>query len=111
MDDTLFTLHINPYFLRLNFTHALQDDDDASSARYDASSGYLTVSLTKAVRGQNFEDLDLLAKLLAPRKSEHTEQTPVIEVLDTQETVSEEDELVARTEGLSVVDQEIFEGT
>ncbi|KAI0818917.1 SHQ1-domain-containing protein [Irpex lacteus] len=109
VDDTLFTLHINPYFLRLNFTHALQDDDDASSARYDASSGYLTVSLTKAVRGQNFEDLDLLAKLLAPRKSERTEQTPVIEVLDTQETVSEEDELVARTEGLSVADQEIFE--
>ncbi|KAI0086332.1 SHQ1-domain-containing protein [Irpex rosettiformis] len=109
VDDTLFTLHINPYFLRLNFTHALQDDDEASSASYDPSSGYLTVSLTKAVRGQNFEDLDLLAKLLAPRKSERTEETPLIEVLDSQESVSQDDELAARTEGLSLADQEIFE--
>ena len=66
--------------------------------------------MTKAVRGQNFEDLDLLAKLLAPRKSERTTETPLIEVLDTQEAISEEDELAARTEGLSLADQEILEG-
>ena len=66
--------------------------------------------MTKAVRGQNFEDLDLLAKLLAPRKSGRTTETPLIEVLDTQEAISEEDELAARTEGLSLADQEILEG-
>ena len=70
----------------------------------------MTVHLTKAVRGQNFEDLDLLAKLLAPRKSERTTETPLIEVLDTQEAISEDDELAARTEGLSLADQEILEG-
>lgn len=109
MDETLFTLHINPYYLRLNFSHALQDDDDTSFARYDAGSGYLTISLTKAVRGQEFEDLDLLAKLLALRRSERSQGT-LVEVLDSQENVSEDDELAARTSGLSLAEQEIYEG-
>ncbi|KAI0690061.1 SHQ1-domain-containing protein [Cytidiella melzeri] len=109
VDDTLFTLHINPYFLRLNFSHALQDDDEGSSARYDPVSGYLTVSLTKSVRGQDFEDLDLLSKLLAPRRSERAEGKPLIEVLNSQESVSEDDDLTARTSGLSLAEQEIYE--
>ncbi|KAF5365617.1 hypothetical protein D9758_003180 [Tetrapyrgos nigripes] len=66
VDDTLFSLHINPYFLRLNFSHPVIEDD-ASSAKYDPGSGYLTVTLTKQVKGEEFKDLDLLAKLLAPR--------------------------------------------
>lgn len=110
MDDTLFTLHINPYYLRLNFTHALQEDDEAS-AQYDPSSGFLTVTLTKAVPGQHFEDLDLLAKLLAPRRTEAPPEGPLIEVLDSQDTAeSAEDDLVARTESLSLEHQEILEG-
>ncbi|GJE86893.1 SHQ1-domain-containing protein [Phanerochaete sordida] len=109
VDDTLFTLHINPYYLRLNFPHALQEDDEAS-AQYDPASGFLTVTLTKAVPGQDFEDLDLLAKLLAPRPTEQPSQGPLIEVLDSQSAeVSPEDDLVARAEGLSLEQQEILE--
>lgn len=107
MDETLFTLHINPYFLRLNFPHALQEDDEAS-AQYDPGSGFLAVTLTKAVPGERFEDLDLFAKLLAPRPAERPPQGPLIEVLDTQN--AEEDDLVTRTEGLSLEQQEILEG-
>ena len=111
MDDTLFTLYINPYYLRLNFSHGLLEDDE-SSARYDPSSGYLTVTLTKAVAGQHFEDLDLLAKLLAPRASEQKPKGHLIEVLDSnQNAESAEDELVASTASLSLDQQEILEGT
>lgn len=107
MDETLFTLHINPYYLRLNFPHLLHEDDEAS-AQYDLASGFLTVTLTKAVPGQYFEDLDLLAKLLAPRK---TEQGPLIEVLDSDQNITtDEDELVARASTLSLDHEEILEG-
>ncbi|KAJ7474834.1 SHQ1-domain-containing protein [Mycena latifolia] len=97
VDDTLCTVHINPYFLRLNFPHPILEDE-ASSARYDPSSGYLTVTLTKESRGQEFADLDLLSKLLAPRPSQ---QTPLIEVIGTEDA-DEADELVARTDALSL---------
>jgi protein SHQ1 len=79
VDDTLLTVHINPYFLRLHFPHAVVEDDN-STALYDPSTGYLTVTLTKAVKGQTFADLDLLAKLLAPRSSQFP-PAPSIEVL------------------------------
>ncbi|KAI0003212.1 SHQ1 protein-domain-containing protein [Russula compacta] len=55
VDDTLFSLHVAPYFLRLDFPASLIEDD-RSSAVYDPASG----------RGENFPDLDLLGKLLAP---------------------------------------------
>ncbi|KAJ7708286.1 SHQ1 protein-domain-containing protein [Mycena rosella] len=97
VDDTLFTVHINPYFLRLNFPHPVLEDE-ASLARYDPSSGYLTVTLTKESRGQEFADLDLLSKLLAPRPSQ---QAPLIEVIG-QEDADDADDLVARTNALSL---------
>ncbi|KAI0807205.1 SHQ1-domain-containing protein [Fomes fomentarius] len=103
VDETLFTVHINPYFLRLNFSHPLVEND-ASSAVYDPSTGYLTVTLTKEVPGQDFKDLDLLAKLLAPRPPRDAPTQPVIEVLDTQDAAldDETDELVERTEELNL---------
>ncbi|KAI0664996.1 SHQ1-domain-containing protein [Cubamyces menziesii] len=110
VDETLFSVHINPYFLRLNFSHPLTEDD-ASSAVYDPSTGYLTVTLTKEVPGQEFKDLDLLAKLLAPRPSKSTPAEPVIEVLDSQEadSVDADEELATRTQNLSLEQQEILE--
>ncbi|THU99343.1 SHQ1-domain-containing protein [Dendrothele bispora CBS 962.96] len=108
VDDTLFSLHINPYFLRLNFSHSVVEDD-ASSAKYDPGSGYLTVTLTKEIKGQEFKDLDLLAKLLAPRP---TVSAPSIEVLSTQDTAgddNDEHELVAQTQKLSLEQKELLE--
>ncbi|KAG6919975.1 hypothetical protein DXG01_013324 [Tephrocybe rancida] len=102
VDDKLVSVHINPYFLRLNFSYPLLEDD-ASTAKYDPSSGYLTVTLTKENPGQVFDDLDLLAKLLAPRP---VVQHPVIEVVsessNPSEIPDEEGELVSRTEALSL---------
>lgn len=81
-------------------------EDEHSAARYDAGSGYLTVTLTKEFPGQEFSDLDLLAKLLAPRPSQHN---PLIEVIG-QEEAGEEDDLVARTNALSLEHDEILQG-
>lgn len=80
VDGTLFSLHINPYFLRLTFPGEVVEDE-ASSAAYDPVSGYLSVTLTKASQGHDFKDLDILAKLLAP--PEPASQS-LIEVIDSQ---------------------------
>ena len=80
VDETLFTFHVHPYFLRLNFSNALLEDDD-SSARYEPVTSKFTVTLTKAIRGQTFDDLDLLVKLLAPRKQRTSDSGPLIEVI------------------------------
>lgn len=64
-------------------------EDDASSARYDAGTGYLTVTLTKAHEGEDFKDLDILASLLAPHRQEQPKVSPMIEVLQSESNGSE----------------------
>ncbi|KAH9952191.1 SHQ1-domain-containing protein [Amylocystis lapponica] len=109
VDETLFSVHVNPYFLRLNFSHPLLENDDASAV-YDPGSGYLTITLTKEAKGQDFKDLDLLAKLLAPRPSEREPSEPVIEVLQSEEAEdANTDELVQQTRNLSLEQHEILD--
>lgn len=105
MDETLVSVHINPYFLRLNFSNSLVEDD-ASFIQYDPSSGYLTLVLSKENAGQHFEDLDLLAKLLAPRP---TVSQPMIEIVPGDH--GDDDDLIARTEALSLEQDEFLQGT
>jgi protein SHQ1 len=101
------TVHINPYFLRINFPHAVLEDDQ-SSAAYDPSSGYLTITLTKDAKGQDFPDLDLLAKLLAPRNVE-VSRPPAIEVIGSEISLhSESDELVDSFGAISLEEQQEF---
>lgn len=87
-------------------------EDDASSAVYDPGTGYLTVTLTKEVPGQDFKDLDLLAKLLAPRLLKQEQTHPVVEVLDSQETPTSDgaEDLVGLTQELTIDQGEILEG-
>jgi protein SHQ1 len=66
----------------------------------------LTITLTKEIKGQEFKDLDLLTKLLAPRK---ITTEPNIEVLSTQDN-EEEAELVAKTDKLTLEQNEILQG-
>ncbi|OSX64918.1 hypothetical protein POSPLADRAFT_1135835 [Postia placenta MAD-698-R-SB12] len=109
VDDTLFSIHVNPYFLRLNFPHPLRGDEDAS-ASYDAGTGYLTVSLNKETKGQDFKDLDLLAKLLAPRPAEQIPEEPGIEVLASEDAHRDDDsELAERAQQLTLEQREILE--
>jgi protein SHQ1 len=82
-------------------------DDDSSSAQYDLSSGYLTLTLSKENPGQDFKDLDLLAKLLAPRPAA---SQPVIEVISGDPGAYEVHDLIAKTEALSLEHDEILQG-
>ena len=102
VDETQLTVHVNPYFLRLNFPHNVVEDD-SSSADYDPGTGYLSVSLTKEQKGQHFKDLDLLAKLLAPRQSKAAPSIEVISSTETGQALSE------RLDGLSITDHSEFE--
>jgi protein SHQ1 len=105
----LVTVHANPYFLRLNFPKAIVEDDD-SSAKYDPASGYLTVTLTKENAGEVFNDLDLLAKLLSPRKTGKKTTTSIEVISSSNNTESELDELSSRTGVLSLEDDEVSDG-
>jgi protein SHQ1 len=70
----------------------------------------LTVTLTKETKGQEFPDLDLLAKLLAPRHVEVPKQ-PTIEVIGSETSPqSELEELVDLTDAISLEQREILEG-
>jgi protein SHQ1 len=104
-------VHIAPYFLRLNLPGNVLEDDE-SSAIYNPSSGFLTVTLTKEIKGQEFPDLDLLAKLLAPKPTQApTRSNPVIEVLASHlagdKADGGDDDLVSRTQGLSLDHQDL----
>jgi hypothetical protein len=106
------TVHTNPYFLRLNFSHRLLDDDENSSAKYDAGSGYLIVTLTKETSGEDFKDLDLLAKLLAPRPTLGAVHRPMIEVVESVDALQDGGDGPAMvTESLSSEHRELREGT
>ena len=85
VDVTLLSLHVAPYFLRLSFPASIIEDDQ-SSAVYDPASGYLTLTFTKMNRGENFPDLDLLGKLLAPPPAHSTPHNATIEVLSSRDT-------------------------
>ncbi|CAA7265397.1 unnamed protein product [Cyclocybe aegerita] len=108
VDDTLVTVHVNPYFLRLHFSKPLLEDD-GSSAKYDPSSGYLTVTLTKENKNEVFDDLDLLAKLLAPLRTAESGPSPSIEVLSSGTYTEDEDELASKTEALSLERDDVID--
>ena len=85
--------------------------EDDAAATYDPNTGYLTVTLPKEVKGQEFKDLDLLAKLLAPRPPESSSAQPLIEVLHSEDTKQDEDEELAdRTRALTLEQRQILEG-
>lgn len=81
-------------------------EDDFSSAQYDPSSGYLTLTLSKVIPGQEFKDLDLLVKLLAPRPAV---PQPLIEVISEDQASNKDQDLIARTEALSLERDEILQ--
>ena len=69
--DDEFYFHAEPYYLRLHLPGEVVDDEhSASQSQYDVDKGELTVRLSKKVQGQWFEGLDMLTKLLTPKKIE-----------------------------------------
>ncbi|KAJ2808358.1 hypothetical protein H4R20_000907 [Coemansia guatemalensis] len=57
----------SPYYLRLTFPGKVTESEE-SSAKYDATSGEILVTLSKQTPGEEFANLDLLTSLLATRR-------------------------------------------
>ena len=108
VEEKLFVLSISPYYLRspdyptmadvrLTLPRDVMEDDD-SSAKYDISSGILSIALTKVNKGEHFPDLDLTNRLLA-RTGEVVDTTdsatrkgpPRIQVMQLTDPLDEED--------------------
>ncbi|ETW85517.1 hypothetical protein HETIRDRAFT_443514 [Heterobasidion irregulare TC 32-1] len=105
VDNTLVSIHIAPYFLRLSLP-APVTEDDASSAAYDPAAGVLTLTLSKQTRGEHFPDLDLLPKLLAPRPV-HPPTAPVIEVLASHDAQDADSDARPRRETHQTQDSDL----
>lgn len=64
------------------------------------------MTLTKENKGQDFPDLDMLARLLAPRPSQVVQ--PSIEVLSSQDATNGDDQdLVDQAESLTLEEKEL----
>lgn len=83
ISDKVFSFYCKPYFLRLSFENSLAEDG-RESASYNADSSEFVVSVPKKIRGEVFNDLTLLTKLLAPPKLRETGR-PLIEDLSSAE--------------------------
>ncbi|RIA98554.1 SHQ1 protein [Glomus cerebriforme] len=75
-----FTFYVKPYYLRLHFSGNLVDDDRVN-ASYDIATGEMNIKIPKETPGEEFLDLDLLTKLLAPKSVNKVPERPLIEVI------------------------------
>lgn len=89
-EDTDFIFYSKPYYLRLNLPGKVLYSVEPTF-HYDVEKKVLTVKAEKAERGQLFEGLDLITKLLAPKKNKFT-ASPMIEVIEGTENSHCDDE-------------------
>ncbi|MEO0357190.1 MAG: hypothetical protein AAF386_02630, partial [Pseudomonadota bacterium] len=68
IEGTEFKFFCQPYFLSLSFDHPVKETMTAS-AKYDISTGVLTIVLPKATPGQHFDNLEMITKLLTPSRN------------------------------------------
>lgn len=79
IEENEFRFHSKPYFLRLLLPGSIIEDG-REEAKYDTDKGSYTIKVPKETKGQQFEGLDMITKLLTP-KGQTTAQSPMIEVL------------------------------
>ncbi|XP_075229566.1 protein SHQ1 homolog [Lycorma delicatula] len=82
VDKDDFRFYSSPYYLRLHLPGHVEDTDEPT-VHYNADMGHFNVVLTKTVPGENFEDLDLIAKFLSPLKNRRVNIKPDIQVLSS----------------------------
>lgn len=89
-EDCDFTFYCKPYYLRLNLPGRVIYEEDPPVS-YDLEKGIVTVKMKKANPGEQFEDLDLITKLLAP-KGKPSSSAPLIEVIGDSKCEEEQHE-------------------
>ncbi|KAL8577919.1 hypothetical protein ACOMHN_011915 [Nucella lapillus] len=65
IEDEVVIFHSKPYYLRLHLPGRVLDDEK-NGATYDADKGTYTAKIGKETKGEVFEGLDMLTKLLTP---------------------------------------------
>ena len=69
IEGTQFKFYLKPYYLRLTFSHELVENGQ-EKAQYSVDTGDLVMKLPKATKGQHFEDLTMISKLLASKPAQ-----------------------------------------
>src|SRR3954451_12124026 len=67
--------------------------DDHINASYDITAGEMNIKIPKETPGEEFPDLDLLTKLLAPKRINKVPEKPLIEVMGVSDDHENDDEL------------------
>ena len=70
IQDENVCFYSKPYYLRLHLPKRVKDDDDENVARYDVDKGTFTAKIAKENKGEMFEGLDMLTKLLTPPEAD-----------------------------------------
>ncbi|KAL0480087.1 hypothetical protein AKO1_007255 [Acrasis kona] len=84
--DNVFHFYVKPYFLRLTFDHELSEDG-TDSCKYDIESNVVIVQLPKKNKGEHFNDLNMLTKLLSGGTKEIPQvKKPLIEVIGGEDS-------------------------
>src|SRR6266542_4426120 len=84
---------------RLHFPGNLMDNDYVN-ASYDITAGEMNIKIPKETPGEEFPDLDLLTKLLAPKNINKVPEKPLIEVIEDNNDGNDNHENNDELEGL-----------
>ncbi|CAG2101307.1 unnamed protein product [Medioppia subpectinata] len=83
-EDNNFSFYSKPYYLRLTLPSKVIEDGEEETD-YDSTNGTFVVKISKLIKGQHFEGLDLLTKLLSNKSNDESNRLPLIEVISSQE--------------------------
>ncbi|XP_071982975.1 protein SHQ1 homolog [Engystomops pustulosus] len=89
IDGDDFKFYAKPYFLRLTLPGRIVEDG-RQKATYNADDGIFTVKVPKETPGQQFEGLNLLTSLLAPKGARTCK--PLIEEIGSTNAAPEDDD-------------------
>lgn len=93
--DEIFVFSLAPYYLRLRLPHCVVEDEHMNST-YDLESSQVVCKVSKLNRGEYFEDLDMLSKLLMTKQQSENYQRglrgPLIEEVESQSKNAEDPE-------------------
>lgn len=91
VNGPLFIFSLPPYYLRLKFPYNCIEDE-RSHSEFDSKDGVVRIKVAKEIKGQDFPDLDITARLLARTNESQINSKPLIEELDGDSKILEEGE-------------------
>lgn len=80
IEDNLFRFFLHPYYLSLHLKQKMRTDG-ITSCVYDHNTYYLTVKVDKEIKGEYFEDLDVITTLIKNENRKKEPKRPLIEVI------------------------------